>query len=154
MVATKHLNSERSAYLGPLAEALKRLDKGGLDPDVFAECLQAMLEGKSAGESTMAHKIAMEEEVIAVYEDVSITRSFLAQTMIYRGQLLKRHSNGGGWVPAEQDEHDESKPYVAETAYVGPHAIVYENARVCGSARVCGDAYVISGDHKTGIIDS
>jgi carbonic anhydrase/acetyltransferase-like protein (isoleucine patch superfamily) len=79
---------------------------------------------------------------------IPLTRDFMSQTMEFHGQILKRHPNGGGWVPMLQDEDDESMSYVAETVFVGPWAMVYEQARAMGDvqirdhAKVYGRAYL------------
>lgn len=118
------------------AEVLKRLGNGGLDEDVLQCALQAVLEDTPLGESSRDNKI------VARFEGVSFTEANFRETVVIDGQHMKRHRNGGGWVPAEQDEHDESMPFVDETAYVGPFAIVSDNARVFGYAQVFGYARV------------
>lgn len=122
-------------------EVAKRVAGGNLSDEAVAAMLQALIEKQPLGASSLGAK------VIDSYEGVDITEAFLAQTMTYHGQLLKRHRNGGGWVPAEQDEHDQAKAFVAETAYVGPFAMIYENARIVDNAQISGDAR-ISGDVK------
>lgn len=109
--------------------------------DQLRRFIQAIIEGKSSGESSLDGKFA------GLFQDIAFTEANFHETIIYRGQLMKRHRRGGGWVPFEQDEHDKTKPFVAETVFVGPWAMVYGNARVLGKvglydfARVC--------DHST-----
>lgn len=141
-MTTQHIKNDR--YLGPLSECLKRLENGGLSDGELAEALQALLEKKPYSQSSLTDK-----DVIC-YGDVAMTKDFLAQTMVYNGQLMKRHCNGGGWVPAEQDEEYLGKPYVASSAYVGPFAMVCNNARVYGDAYVSGYARVYSKAHVSG----
>lgn len=64
------------------------------------------------------------------------------ETMMVDGQSLRRHKNGGGWVPFVQDEFDYFQPYVAETVMVGPEAMVYGNARVTGKVNIIDRARV------------
>ena len=124
--------SER-APLNLVAEVARRLACGGLS----AAEVQALLEKRPVGESSLGSK------VIGEWEGVTFTEYQIANDrLVYRGQVLRRHRNGGGWVPHEQDEYDRSKPFVAESAHVGPFAMVYGNARVCGYAQVYGYARV------------
>ena len=118
--------------LGLVAEVARQLANGGLTP----EAVRFLIEGDKRGLPTP------ESEVLDTCEGVEITEDFLAQTMTFCGRKLKRHRNGGGWVPAEQNENDPSKPYVAETAYVGPFAVVSGYAQVYGYAQVSGNAWV------------
>ena len=133
----KHITNQDTLFLNQLSGIIKRHAEGGLDLSVTTEAFQALLEGKPYGESSLSEKVVME------CADVKITESFLRQTMqLSNGQKMKRHRNGGGWVPADQDEFDESKPFVAETALVGPFARVFGNARVTGNAKVTGQSMV------------
>ena len=104
--------------------------------DELNRAIQAIVEGKPFGKSSLDAK------AVATFERVGFTEANFSETILYLGQLMKRHRNGGGWVPAVQSESDQSKPFVAETAYVGPWAKVYDNARVYGSARIFGSAKV------------
>ena len=82
-------------------------------------------------------------KVIGEWEGATFTEYQIANDrLVYRGRVLRRHRNGGGWVPHKQDEYDRSKPFVAESAYVGPFAMVFGNAQVYGNARVYGYAQV------------
>jgi carbonic anhydrase/acetyltransferase-like protein (isoleucine patch superfamily) len=129
------LSKEKRTELNLVAEVARRLASGGL----AAADVQALLEGRSLGPSSM------DDKLVGIWEGVRVTEGFLRQTMILQssGQVLRRHRNGGGWVPAEQDEYDESKPFVAETAYVGPRgAMVTGRARVYDEARVENVAHV------------
>jgi len=98
--------------------------------------LQAMIENKPLGESSLDGKI------VVSFQGVELTEANFRETITLYGQKLKRHRNGGGWVPVEQDEHDESKPYVAESACIGPLAMVFGNARVLDHANVTESARV------------
>ena len=124
--------SER-ARLNLVAEVARRLASGGLS----AAEVQALLEKQPVSESSLGSK------VIGEWEGVTFTEYQIANDrLVYCGQVLRRHRNGGGWVPLEQDEYNESKPFVAESAYVGPFAMVFGNARVYGNAWVYGNARV------------
>ena len=124
--------SER-APLNLVAEVARRLASG----DLSAAEVQALLEEQPVSESSLGSK------VIGEWEGVTFTEYQIANDrLVYRGQVLRRHRNGGGWVPHEQDEYDRSKPFVEESAHVGPFAMVYGNARVYGNAQVCGYALV------------
>lgn len=115
---------------------------GGFDELVVRAQLQAIIEKKPFEKSSLSNKVIRE------CEGVRLTEAFLAQRMNYRGWDLKRHRNGGGWVPLDQDEYDTARPFVAETAYVGPFAMVYNCARVLHKvkikdhARVHGNAWL------------
>lgn len=93
---------------------------------------------------------------LATLEGVEMTAAFLSQTMVCDGQPFRRHRNGGGWVPANQDEGDDRKPFVAESAYVGPFARVFgagrvtDTASISGAAHVAGDARVFGNAVVTG----
>lgn len=104
--------------------------------DEVRRALQAAIERKPLGESSLDGKI------VAGFEGYGFTEANFRETIVCEDQLLKRHRNGGGWVPVEQDERDLSKAYVAETAYVGPTAIVCGEARVFDTAQVSGSAYI------------
>lgn len=119
-----------------VGEVYERIANGSLSASAVEATLQDLIEHKPFGQSSLSTK------VIAICEGVEITEVFLAQTMVRDGQRCKRHRNGGGWVPVEQDEYDESKPFVAETAYVGPYAQVLDRGRVYGNAELSGYARV------------
>ena len=124
--------SER-APLNLVAEVARRLASG----DLSAAEVQALLEKQPVSESSLGSK------VIGEWEGATFTEYQIANDrLVYLGQVLRRHRNGGGWVPLEQDKYDRSKPFVAESAYVGPFAMVFGNARVYGNARVSGGALV------------
>jgi hypothetical protein len=115
--------SER-ARLNLVAEVARRLASGGLS----AAEVQALLEEQPVSESSLGSK------VIGEWEGATFTEYQIANDrLVYRGQVLHRHRNGGGWVPLEQDEYDQSKPFVEESAYVGPFAMVYDDAQVYGN---------------------
>ena len=92
----------------------------------------------------------LDRKIVATFEGCGFTEANLRETIVCSGQLLKRHRNGGGWVPADQDESDTSKPFVAETAYVGPNARVSGNARVYDNAWVFGSAWVYDNARVSG----
>lgn len=106
-------------------------------PEDVVTALQRLIEKTPDSQNS-----SRDERIVAEFEGVSFTEANFAETIIYKGQRLKRHRNGGGWVPADQDEHDTTKAFVAETAYVGPFAMVFGNARVYGNARVSGGACI------------
>jgi hypothetical protein len=123
-------------------ELLKRKDAGKLSHKQVSEGLQLIMTNRT-------NALVWDDASEAVNRNgVLMTREFLAQTMELRGQVLKRHPNGGGWVPMLQDRDDELMPYVAETVVVGPFAMVYEQARVMDRveiwdfARVHGRSYL------------
>ena len=116
--------------LNLVAEVARRFASGGLS----AAEVQALFEKQPVSESSLGSK------VIGEWEGATFTEYQIANDrLVHLGQVLRRHRNGGGWVPLEQDEYDQSKPFVAESAYVGSFAMVYGNARVFGNARVCGN---------------
>ena len=115
----------------------------GKEPEV-RRALQAVIEGAPLGESSLDSKI------VATFGGMSFTEANFRETIVYNNQHLKRHRNGGGWVPAEQDEYDESKPFVAETAYVGPFVMVSGNARVSSNAWLSGNARVSGNAQMSG----
>jgi hypothetical protein len=132
--------SER-ARLNLVAEVARRFASG----DLSAAEVQALLEKEPVSESSLGSK------VIGEWEGATFTEYQIANDrLVYLGQVLRRHRNGGGWVPLEQDEYDQTKPFVAESAYVGPFAMVFGNARVYGYARVCGNQTLSSGSCYTG----
>lgn len=77
-----------------------------------------------------------------VFEGFGFTESNFREEITFQGQLMRRHRNGGGWVPAIQSETDESIPYVAPTVYVGPTAMVFGSARLFDQVRLTGFARV------------
>lgn len=89
-----------------------------------------------------ANNSLFKDKVIADFGDISFTEETMNQTIIFQGQKLKRHPNGGGFVPIDQDEDDMSKPFVAESVFVGPFAIVSGNARVFGEVWILDNARV------------
>lgn len=132
--------SDDTRLLIQFTELLQRRDLGQLSTKKIRAGLQLIMIGT---QNTLVWKDAIDARV---YEGVRLTKDFMAQTMEYNGQAMKRHLNGGGWVPMFQDEDDPSMPFVADSVYVGPFAMIYENARaimdvtVKNTARVCGNA--------------
>lgn len=124
------------ALVAQFNELCGRVARGTLDLSFVRQGLQALIEHRPMPEDPSG------STVITQYEGVEITEAFLAQTMVRDGQKLRRHRNGGGWVPADQDENDEWMPFVAETAYVGPFAMVANRARVMDDAEVHEHALV------------
>ncbi|MEO7904451.1 MAG: hypothetical protein ABIR91_01505 [Candidatus Saccharimonadales bacterium] len=120
-------------------EVLKRVANGSLDEGPVVATLQSLIEKQRFENSSLSNK------AIDTHDGVGITELFLSQTMTFQGQQLKRHRNGGGWVPVDQDSDDLSKPHVAESAYVGPFAMVYGDALVFDHAQVYGNARIYGG---------
>lgn len=65
-----------------------------------------------------------------MFEEVRFTEANFHETILLHDQLLKRHRNGGGWVPVNQNEYDESKPFVSSDSYVDPYSWVTGASRV------------------------
>lgn len=130
------MSKEGTLKQATLRQLLQAIEARG--EDATRAALQAVIEGRPMGESSLDDKFVVE------FEEVKFTEKQLRDDRWYLsdGEVLKRHRNGGGWVPLEQDEFDESKPFVAETAYVGPYARVFGGARVFGYARIFGNAEV------------
>lgn len=95
-----------------------------LDEGAANEALQALLEGTPSGTSSLSQKIVVK------HEGFSLTEANFAERMRYADVILRRHRNGGGWVPVDQDEHDPTKAYVDPDVYVGPHAMVLGPAKL------------------------
>jgi hypothetical protein len=108
--------------------------------DEVRAALQAVLEGKSLGQSSLDDKLVHE------FEGVLFSRRQLHEdrlcVKLFDGtiQTLRRHCNGGGWVPLVQDA--SRGPFVADSAYVGPYAMVYGNACVRDRAELWQNARV------------
>lgn len=108
--------------------------------------IQALLEGRPLGYSSL------DDKLIYKFGGIRFSERQLREDRLYvevgnsagevQVQPLRRHRNGGGWVPLDQDEMDRSKAFVAESAYVGPDAKVMRNARVLDEASVDGNALV------------
>lgn len=135
------------SFVAQFHELCKRITNGSLDPKTVRFGLQLLIEHQPVTSESLSNI------VLLTIDGIDITEEFLAQTMTLHGQKMRRHRNGGGWVPADQDEFDESKPFVADTAYISPHAMVFGNARVTdvawigGRARVFGYARVFGKAH-------
>lgn len=113
---------------GTLRMLAKACEQSG--ENAVRAALQAVIEKQQPGSSSLDNKI------VVAFGDVSLTEANFRETIIICGQRMKRHRNGGGWVPVEQDADDYSMPYVAGTAFVGPYATVHGHARVYGHAIV------------------
>lgn len=114
-------------------------------PDALLEAsaaLQALLERRPLGYSSLDDKLIYHFSEVWFAERQMREDRFYIRVFDHPVQALRRHRNGGGWVPLEQDEFDESKAFVADTAYVGPFAMVTQHARVLDDASVDGNALV------------
>lgn len=133
----KNQKKLKSVELNLVAEVAKRLSSGGLS----AADVQALLEKKPSGESSLDSKI------VETFGDYGFTEANFHETIVYNGQLLKRHRNGGGWVPAEQDAYNSAMPYVAPTVTVDLTSMVYGNAKLYDYV-VVGNNSSVSEDAK------
>ena len=61
-------------------------------------------------------------------------RAPAGQTMILDGVTYRRHRNGGGWVPIDQDKKNAAKAYVASKAFIGPQVIIRPGVKIHGGA--------------------
>ena len=105
-----------------LGEALKR-------PEGEAQvrkALQAAIEGVLPGESSLDGKL------VDVGGNVKFPERDFTFAGIIDGVPMKRHRNGGGLVPVDQDRNRPSKAFVAEDVYVGPQVIVWRTAKLFG----------------------
>ena len=59
-------------------------------------------------------------------------RAPAGQTMILDGVTYRRHRNGGGWVPIDQDKKNAAKAYVASKAFIGPQVIIRPGVKIHG----------------------
>ena len=109
--------------IGMLAELIERLSNGGCDELDFQEGIQALLEGKPFGKSSLSGKVTE-------FGGFSFTEENFRDRLIYCGIELRRHRNGGGWVPVDQDENSPDKAYVHKNVYVGPRAMVLGPAKL------------------------
>lgn len=109
-----------------LAEVQKRLGEGGLKEEAVAEALQALLEGKPPGQSSLSQK------TVAEFGGFKFTANNYKERVQYQGIELKRHHKGGGWVPVDQDEKDPKKAYIDDDVYIGPHVMVLGPAKIFG----------------------
>jgi UDP-3-O-[3-hydroxymyristoyl] glucosamine N-acyltransferase len=108
----------------------------------------AELVNKSSGKGSLDSKF------VARFEGVDFTEDDFNETISVDGQLLRRHRNGGGWVPVEQSGPERwtitPMPFVAATAYVGPHARVTGAPRIYGAPRITDNARVSESPTITG----
>lgn len=133
----------RKTELRLLTEIIKRLASGSLS----AVDIESFLSKNTPEQRPL------DVRVIASFGGCYFTEANFRERIIYRGQSMRRHRNGGGWVPVDQSESDESKAYVAPSVYVGPFARIRDNARVTDNAHIFGDAQVydsaqVSGDAR------
>lgn len=118
---SQHISSITELNL--VAEVAKRLGNGGLK----AADVQALLEGRPTGESSLDTKL------VEVSPGVSFPERDFAFCAIIKGQRMKRHRNGGGLVPLEQDEADPEKPFVSRDSCITLASQVTGNAKVINS---------------------
>lgn len=86
--------------------------------------LQAVIEGVPPGTSSLDSKL------VELSPGMSFPERDFDFCGIIEGVRMKRHRNGGGLVPVEQDRHDPKKPYVADDVYVGYGVIVSGTAKL------------------------
>ena len=112
--------------LDMLAELIRRMSTGDCDELDFQEGIQALLEGKPFGKSSLSGKVTE-------FGGFSFTEAnFRDDRLIYCGIELRRHRNGGGYVPVDQEENSPDKAYVDDKVYVGPRAMVLGPAKIHG----------------------
>ena len=111
--------------LGMLAELIERLSNGGCDELDFQEGIQALLEGKPFGKSSLSGKVTE-------FGGFRFTEENFRERLLYGDIELRRHRNGGGWVPVDQDENSPDKAYVDDKVYVGPRVMVLRKAKIRG----------------------
>ena len=116
--------------------------------DDLMRVAQAIIEDRPFNESSLDGKI------VAVFEGFCFTEANFCETIVYKGQPLKRHRYGGGWVPADQDEHDESKPFISMDSYVSPLSLITGNSRVSGNSRVYASQVYGSQVNNSQVYDS
>jgi hypothetical protein len=84
----------------------------------------------------MSPDIAISGETVTEFEGFHFTEANFAERLVYSGNdqqvILKRHRNGGGWVPVDQDWDNPNKAFVADDVYVGPRAMVLGPAKIHG----------------------
>ncbi len=112
--------------LDMLAELIRRMATGDCDESDFQEGIQALLEGKPFGKSSLSGKVTE-------FGGFSFTEAnFRDDRLIYCGIELRRHRNGGGYVPVDQDKNSPDKAYVDDKVYVGPRVMVLGPAKIRG----------------------
>lgn len=127
---SQHIDSS-DKLLAVLGEMFRRRAKGGLTDNKIVNAIQALLEDKPPGESSR------DQRIVEWFEGFGFTEANFDERLVYEsldGQrvTLKRHRNGGGWVPVNQDQSDPNKAYVADEVYVGPTVKVVGRARLNG----------------------
>lgn len=85
--------------------------------------LQAVIEGKPLGESSLDSKLIDYGWGCKAPAD---------QFMMLDGVEYRRHVNGGGWVPVNQEQYDPNKAYVSEEAYIAPWVNIEANTKIFG----------------------
>ena len=128
--------------LGMLAELIKRLATGDCDESDVQEGIQALLEGKPFGESSLSGKVTG-------FGGFNFTEANFRERLFYGDIELRRHRNGGGWVPVDQDENSPDKAYVDDNVYVGPHAMVLGPAKLLSGMFIGGVFY--GGEFRGGV---
>lgn len=97
--------------------------------EAVARALQAAIEKTSLGESSLDDKL---------YDFGHVFKARKDEIATFNGDCYRRHLNGGGWVPVEQDLRDPEKPYVSEDVHVGPFVQIGGNAKLYGGEFVGG----------------
>lgn len=140
-------------YMDQIQELMRKTKNGIYNPKIVSECLRSVLVNlenfnpESIKKQQLSDNTIEFDEVIAVFEGVEFRRSDMNYRKRCKGQWLKYHLNGGGLVPADQDEFDETKPFIEDTVYVGPFATIQGNIRIFGDVRITGSA-CITGDSQ------
>ena len=112
--------------IGMIAELIRRLSTGDCDESDVQEGIQALFEGKPFGKSSLSGKVTE-------FGGFSFTEAnFRDDRLIYCGIELRRHRNGGGYVPVDQEENSPDKAYVDDKVYVGPRVMVLGPAKIHG----------------------
>ena len=88
--------------------------------DEVRKALQAVIEGSPPGSSSLTDKF------------IDFGGGFKAQdtTVELQGVTYRRHPNGGGMVPVDQDQYHPNKPFVDLRAYIGPKAWIQGNTKI------------------------
>lgn len=128
-----------TTYRGLVQEFDRRINSGTFDEKAVVEHLHSFFRNYENAQKYRPLKIPTQ---VIVCEGVELSEDFMTQTMIFHGQLLKRHPNGGGFVPVNQSASDPSKPLIEDSVYVGPFAMVYGNARLRGNVHISDHARI------------
>ena len=125
--------------LGMLAELIRRMATGDCDESDVQEGIQALFEGKPFGKSSLSGKVTK-------FGGFSFTEANFRDRLIYGDIELRRHQNGGGYVPVDQDKNSPDKAYVDDKVYVGPRAMVLGPAKL-------HDGMFYGGDFNGGVFN-